>query len=48
MFVVALGGCELIVKLLLEWGANVMHADEKGWTALQGAAQSWYDSTVQL
>ena len=48
MFAAALGGGELIVKLLLEWGANVTQADEKGWTALQNAPQNGYEPTVQL
>ena len=48
MFAAALGGSELIVKLLLEWGANVTLADEKGRTALQSTPQDGYEPTVQL
>jgi ankyrin repeat protein len=48
LFAAALGGGELIRKLLLEWGANVMLADDNGWTALQSAPQNGYEPTVQL
>ena len=40
LFRAAVDGSESTVKLLLERGANTRHANEKGWAALQNAAQN--------
>ena len=44
----AFHGYESVVRLLLNYGANINQGDNRGFTALMAAAQNGYESTVRL